>query len=86
MNLLCLSIIVNISSLSVLVHGQRKERVPDPEDTPDILLIIGDDISCEDFGCYGNPAVKTPNRRALQDIPKGSHLITFDCNDVLYSA
>lgn len=31
------------------------------EKQPNIVLIIGDDISWNDFGCYGNPFVKTPN-------------------------
>jgi len=25
------------------------------------VFIIGDDISGEDFGCYGNPGIRTPN-------------------------
>lgn len=28
---------------------------------PNIVLILGDDISWDDFGCYGNPAARTPN-------------------------
>ena len=28
---------------------------------PNIILIIGDDISCDDFGCYGHPTIRTPN-------------------------
>ncbi|HXH99615.1 MAG TPA: sulfatase [Sphingobacteriaceae bacterium] len=28
---------------------------------PNIVLIIGDDIGINDFGCYGNKSVKTPN-------------------------
>ena len=32
-----------------------------PEKQPNIVLIIGDDISWNDYGCYGNPDVKTPN-------------------------
>lgn len=28
---------------------------------PNVILIIGDDISWNDFGCYGNPTARTPN-------------------------
>ena len=28
---------------------------------PNIILIIGDDISADDFGCYGHPHIRTPN-------------------------
>lgn len=28
---------------------------------PNFVFIIGDDISADDFGCYGNPGIRTPN-------------------------
>jgi arylsulfatase A-like enzyme len=28
---------------------------------PNIVFIIGDDISAEDLGCFGNPGIRTPN-------------------------
>jgi arylsulfatase len=28
---------------------------------PNVILIIGDDISVDDFGCYGHPNIRTPN-------------------------
>ncbi len=31
------------------------------QETPNIVIIIGDDIGNGDFGCYGNQFVKTPN-------------------------
>jgi N-sulfoglucosamine sulfohydrolase len=39
-------------------------------DRPNIIFIIGDDISAEDIGCYGNKKIKTPNidRLARQGI------------------
>ena len=30
-------------------------------DRPNFIIIIGDDISWNDLGCYGNPTVKSPN-------------------------
>jgi arylsulfatase len=32
---------------------------------PNFVLIIGDDISFDDFGCYGHPHIRTPNIDAL---------------------
>ena len=28
---------------------------------PNVIVFIGDDISWNDFGCYGNEAARTPN-------------------------
>ena len=28
---------------------------------PNVILIIGDDISWDDIGCYGHPSIRTPN-------------------------
>jgi arylsulfatase A-like enzyme len=38
-----------------LSHGQGKT-----DDRPNIIFIIADDVSWNDIGCYGNPAVRTP--------------------------
>lgn len=32
---------------------------------PNILILIADDVSLNDFGCYGHPIIKTPNIDAL---------------------
>ncbi|MBT3279083.1 MAG: sulfatase [Phycisphaerales bacterium] len=32
---------------------------------PNIVYIIGDDISMDDWGCYGHPSIRTPNVDAL---------------------
>lgn len=40
------------------------------KESPNVILIIGDDISWNDVGCYGHPTVRTPNvdRMAAQGI------------------
>lgn len=35
------------------------------QDRPNVILFIADDISWNDFGCYGNPAARTPHIDAL---------------------
>lgn len=34
-------------------------------ETPNIVFFLADDVSQEDFGCYGHPTIKTPNIDAL---------------------
>ena len=36
------------------ISKEKKER-------PNFIIFIADDISWDDFGCYGNRQVKTPN-------------------------
>ena len=50
---------------------------------PNFVLIIGDDISVDDFGCYGNPAVRTPNidRLAANGLKfTNAYLTTSQCS------
>ena len=42
-------------------------------DRPNVILFIADDVSWNDYGCYGNPAARTPNIDAL-----AAHGIRFD--------
>ncbi|MFC1652238.1 sulfatase [Planctomycetota bacterium] len=37
----------------------------DAAEKPNIVFFLADDISQEDFGCYGHPTIKTPNTDAL---------------------
>jgi len=44
------------------------EATPAPDKTsrlPNIVFFIADDVSQEDFGCYGHPTIKTPHTDAL---------------------
>ncbi len=46
-----------LSLWSTLLFSQEQKA----SDPPNIVLIIGDDISVSDFGCYGNKGIRTPN-------------------------
>ncbi len=55
--LCCLGLV--LSSL----HGQAFAAKPKPlaGSRPNLVLIIADDVSANDLGCYGNPTVRTPH-------------------------
>jgi arylsulfatase len=44
--------------LTVAISSSAAEK-------PNIVFFIADDVSQEDFGCYGHPTIKTPNTDAL---------------------
>ena len=53
------------------------------ETRPNIILFIGDDISVNDFGCYGHPTIQTPNidRLASQGVRfTNAYLTTSSCS------
>jgi arylsulfatase A-like enzyme len=47
------------ASMPMLMSGQIAQAYQ--KKTPNIVLIIADDASLGDFGCYGHPHIKTPN-------------------------
>ena len=59
----------NTILLTILFVGQAlltHAAKTDPARTsPNIVFFIADDVSQEDFGCYGHPKIKTPNTDAL---------------------
>lgn len=44
---------------------------------PHMLLIIADDVSWNDLGCYGNPYARTPNIDALAEEPDADLIKRF---------
>ncbi len=49
-----LLIVACVAASCASVHAANPSR-------PNVILFIGDDISSNDFGCYGNTAARTPN-------------------------
>jgi N-sulfoglucosamine sulfohydrolase len=43
---------------------------------PNFIIIIADDISWDDFGCYGNAQVKLPILIIWQKMVSGSTILT----------
>ncbi|MEC3908654.1 sulfatase [Tamlana sp. 2201CG12-4] len=49
-------------------QGDIKKNVSESkEERPNIVILIADDISRDDFGCYGHPVIKTPNIDKLSE-------------------
>lgn len=47
----------------ISIHATAADNKKKTTDTqrPNFLILIADDISRDDFGCYGHPVIKTPN-------------------------
>lgn len=52
-------------SLALLSSPLAEAAMPAPQQTPNVLIIIGDDCSYSDLNVYGGPNTKTPNLHAL---------------------
>jgi len=52
-----LIVLTVIAAVCAGCQNANKSETP----RPNVVLIIGDDISVSDFGCYGNPNIRTPN-------------------------
>ncbi len=57
-------VLTAICGISVLLGGRFGQAAASTP-RPNVILFIGDDISWNDFGCYGNPMARTPAINAL---------------------
>ena len=46
--------------LSIFIFISCNSNIEKKIDKPNFIIFIADDISWDDFGCYGNKDVKTP--------------------------
>ncbi|PXA04198.1 heparan N-sulfatase [Coraliomargarita sinensis] len=53
--------------LSVELFADSADLNGAPDPRPNIVFFISDDMSWEDFGCYGHPSIQTPNVDRLAD-------------------
>jgi len=59
------------------------EPLPPGASGPNLLLFIADDVSVDDFGCYGHPHIRTPNidRLAAQGMRfDNAYLVCSQCS------
>lgn len=50
-----------LALFSIHLQSQAEKKGTQGSSSPNIIFIIGDDISAEDIGIYGNKAIRTPN-------------------------
>lgn len=59
-------LILICSVFQIYAHPQT-DNVDTKADAPNIVVLIADDVSWNDFGCYGSTSVRTPNIDKLAD-------------------
>ena len=57
--------LLSIVSIVAASTGALLAEVTEPKERPNFLIIMVDDLSPEQFGCYGNEVNHTPNLDAL---------------------
>ena len=58
-NLIFRTRVIILGGALAFAFGQLGEVLG--EERPNIIFFIADDVSQDDFGCYGHPSIKTPN-------------------------
>lgn len=53
--------IVVVVAVAIFMQGRLAALGAGGDSRPNFIVIIGDDISWNDFGCYGHPTIRTPN-------------------------
>lgn len=53
--------LIGTTSLCLISGWANSLNAPAKESKPNMVFILADDVSWDDFGCYGNRDVKTPN-------------------------
>lgn len=56
---------ITFAASAIVAGGGNSAIARQDENQPNIVFFIADDVSQEDFGCYGHPTIKTPNTDAL---------------------
>lgn len=58
-------ILLAIGSISSAAQVDRRNTFNSNADHPDIVIVVADDVTWSDIGCYGSPDARTPNINKL---------------------
>ncbi|MFP4622530.1 MAG: sulfatase [Bacteroidales bacterium] len=60
-------VLATIALKGLLLQGCTDRPSGENEERPNFVILIADDVSYTDFGCYGHPVLETPNTDELAD-------------------
>ena len=66
-NIFSRAIITALAIKIVFLYGCKEKSSDEDEETPNFVVMIADDISYTDFGCYGHSVIESPNIDELAD-------------------